>query len=171
MSTVGKKVSAGVILFSKGKLLLCHSTQRKNDKPKQFDNCWTVSKGMVHENEAPIDAAIRELKEETSIDLEDEKLCHLINSNKHALSPVCNFSMRDKQVVLFFVHDISGILQSLPLACSSLIDLESHKLFGEPEMDGYMWVTRDEAHKMVFKSQKFIFENGKLDSLLPDIHF
>jgi hypothetical protein len=44
------------------------------------------------------------------------------------------------------------------------------KLFkGEPEMDAFMWVSRADAKKMVFKSQKFIFEPGYLEKKLKAV--
>lgn len=39
---------------------------------------------------------------------------------------------------------------------------------GLPEMDGFMWVTREEAEKMVFKSQKFLFGANYLQKKMKD---
>lgn len=38
------KLSAGVLLRSKGKFLLCHATKSKNHLVKQFDGNWTIPK-------------------------------------------------------------------------------------------------------------------------------
>jgi hypothetical protein len=47
------------------------------------------------------------------------------------------------------------------LKCNSLIEGSNQKyLNGCPEMDGFMWVNPKDAFKMVFKSQKFLFEDG-----------
>ena len=64
---------------------MCHATKPYGIQPQQFDENWTISKGNIYNsieliiylgivdaNEHPIDAASRELKEETSIDLEND---------------------------------------------------------------------------------------------------
>jgi len=55
------------------------------------------------------------------------------------------------------------INSKLDLKCSSLIEGAQGAmapLNGKPEMDAYMWVERGEAKKMVYKSQKFMFEEN-----------
>ena len=51
-----KVLSAGFLIRSKDKFLLCHATKKKDDNPKQFDKSWTISKGLVEEGELPIEA-------------------------------------------------------------------------------------------------------------------
>lgn len=46
------KVSAGFMIVSDGLYLLCHTTQRRNDKNiRQFDGQWTVIKGELDSDE------------------------------------------------------------------------------------------------------------------------
>lgn len=59
-----------ILLFSKtnDKILLV----KRNKKP--YQNCWNGIGGKIENNETPIEAAIRECKEETNIDLTNPKL-------------------------------------------------------------------------------------------------
>ena len=73
----GPLTSAGFLIKSADLYLVCHATNRK--PPAATDCSWTISKGIVDAGETPIEAAMRELKEETGIDLKgEEQLASLI---------------------------------------------------------------------------------------------
>jgi len=62
---------------------------------------------------------------------------------------------------VFLIEDNEKKLinSGIELKCTSLIDNQkTPHLIGCPEIDAFMWVTKDEAHKMVFPSQKILFE-------------
>jgi putative (di)nucleoside polyphosphate hydrolase len=165
------KLSAGFLILSKNsKHLLCHATKKKNDIPEQFDGCWTISKGMVEQGEGPIDAAIRELKEETGIDLLN--FPQLVPN--YSQKPM-KYNLKNKLVLVWLIDDKEGLIESsnIKFACTSLIDNPNPKvkhLNGLPEMDGFMWATREEATRMVMKSQKFLFQDSKDDFTARHIH-
>jgi hypothetical protein len=93
----GPLTSAGFLIKSADLYLVCHATNRR--PPAATDGSWTISKvhsrahtlpyrialtqsitqGIVNEGETPIEAAMRELQEETNIDLKgEEQLASLI---------------------------------------------------------------------------------------------
>ena len=61
-----KEVSAGFIIFQKGsnKLLVSHPT----GNPKDGKHSWDIPKGHVEKGEDPLEAALRELYEETGLE-------------------------------------------------------------------------------------------------------
>ena len=148
-----KPVSAGFIIRSAGKYLICHATQTTKFEMDHIH--WTISKGMVEENETSLNAAIRELKEETGIDLrEDVQIDGLEALIPHKILPL----MR-KTIHAYFIDDPQGILREKKLECTSMIDNENHRLFGYPEMDAYLWTDRGTAQSMVFDSHKSLFDD------------
>mgnify|MGYP000691774296 CR=1 FL=1 len=63
------KKSAGVIIIlNKTKMLMCHSTNSK------WNGTFSVPKGGIDKGESKIDAALRELKEETSVKVKKRQL-------------------------------------------------------------------------------------------------
>lgn len=72
------KRSSGVIYKVKDEVLLC-----KRAPNKSLPNIWSIPSGKIEENESPKEAAIREFKEETDIDLSNElDLVSFINRYK-----------------------------------------------------------------------------------------
>ncbi len=61
-----KELSAGFIIFNKGsnKLLVSHPT----GTPKDGKHSWDIPKGHVEKGEDPLEAALRELYEETGLE-------------------------------------------------------------------------------------------------------
>lgn len=57
------KEYAGIIVRAKDKCLLCKRSPEQNSLP----NIWSVPSGHVEENETPIQGAVREFYEETSL--------------------------------------------------------------------------------------------------------
>jgi 8-oxo-dGTP pyrophosphatase MutT (NUDIX family) len=145
------KKSAGFLIKSKGLYLLCHATQLLS-KPSQFDGKWTISKGSVEEGETELEAAIRELREETNISI----LEHF--SFRKESKWFNKYSNNKREVYVFLVEDFTGKLRNVELKCNSyVINHPIARYNGIPEMDDFMWVTREEAYQMVFPSQQHLF--------------
>jgi putative (di)nucleoside polyphosphate hydrolase len=117
--------SCGTLLInSRGEILLCHATGT---------NRWDIPKGLPDPGESPLQAAKRELWEETSLDF-DEALFDDIG---------CYDYRKSKRLHLFKMA-VPDSLDSLEhLYCSSNFP---HRITGKPipEMDSYRWATRSE---------------------------
>jgi 8-oxo-dGTP pyrophosphatase MutT (NUDIX family) len=126
--------------------LICHATQKYN-RNIFVGESWSISKGKIEEGETPIQAAIRELEEETNI-----HKCEwmVIDENDYS-----EFKIGSKLVRVFKLN-LTPTAFGYRLFCRSNID--EGDLKGLPEMDGYMWVKRETARQLVFKSQKCLFE-------------
>lgn len=141
---------SGFVLTCQGLYLLCHATQNKFGI--LTDHCWAISKGKIEEGETPFQAAVRELEEETGIvygDLRGHECDELVHE-----AIIVNHS---KNVAIFHMN-LPNEYKSFKYICSSLIDNEKHPLFGYPEMDGYMFATKEIARGLVFNSQKVLFQ-------------
>lgn len=114
-----RRLSCGIlVLNTQRELLLCHVTGQ---------NHWDLPKGGVHHDESPLQAALRETREETGLELTAD-----------ALHELGRFDYRPKKDLHLFAalmprFDVAG------LRC------ESHfSQWGTgrslPEMDGYDWV-------------------------------
>lgn len=138
-----KIISSGFIIRCKdGKYLLGKADSHSEPY------CWTVFKGGVETNEALIDTAIRELKEETGIDvISDNRLNQNISTN-----PIYHYSMRHKDVYLYLLSDHSGALDNFEPNCSSYTES------GRPEISEYKRFTIDELESNIFPSQRGIID-------------
>jgi len=136
----------------------------------KFDGCWTISKGVIESGENPVLAAARELKEETNIDLLNKDFASLLPSTK--ATPLFTYKRGSNNIMVFLVEDEKGLITSVPLKCASPIATSMRHILhlnGAPEMDSFTWVTRQEAEKMVYKSQRFMFLPGALEQRLTEI--
>lgn len=159
----GPLTSAGFLIKSADLYLVCHATNRK--PPAATDGSWTISKGIVDADETPIEAAIRELKEETGIDLKgEEPLTSLIPAPD--AQPINSYTVgkgaAKKTVLVYEIDDKEGLLRlhrTKELTCTSLIegDYSPVHVRGLPELDAFSWVTQSDAQAMVFQSQKHLF--------------
>src|ERR1700712_5482777 len=96
-----RTVSCGVILLdSTGRVLLAHATET---------NHWDIPKGQAEKGEAPIDAALRELREETGFAAAPERLREL---GRFAYR-------RDKDLHLFAMHVADGEVDTAQCVCTS----------------------------------------------------
>jgi len=164
------KISAGILIKCYEKYLICHSTQKRNVTPEKYDGSWTISKGMVEKGELPIDAAWRELHEETNIDL--NQFQNVINiPPKDKWKPITTYKTGKKNVIVFLLNDKEGKIMNsnIELKCTSLIDnVRTPHLIGLPEMDAFMWVTSEDARKMVFKTQQYMFTDNYLETKIKE---
>jgi putative (di)nucleoside polyphosphate hydrolase len=122
-------VSCGTLVVSRaGRLLLCHVTHTAK---------WDIPKGMQDPGETTLEAAVRELREETGLAFGPERFEDLGSFDYR----------RDKRLHLYRV-DAGDELSALDhLVCTSFFP---HHATGKPtpEMDGFRWATRDEMRRL-----------------------
>ena len=137
---MSKVTAAGVFLINKSnKLLICHPTQHPL-------NVWSIPKGKVEALETFVDACVRETFEETNIELSDYK-------DKMIMLDSVNYSHRKKILIPFvlFENDCEYLdLSLITIQCNSNVPEERG---GFPEMDGYKWVTLEEAKELLHETQ------------------
>ena len=127
------KITCGIFLFNKdNKLLICHVTNSKNQ--------WSIPKGLVDNDEDYIDAAIRELREETSIVLENPQL-EFIGDFKYK---------KTSKILKAFLYKIDYFINKDNLVCESMVNLYG-KYF--PEVDKHKWVSIEEAINVIHLTQ------------------
>jgi 8-oxo-dGTP pyrophosphatase MutT (NUDIX family) len=121
---ISKRLSCGVVILNADhELLLCHVTGQ---------NHWDLPKGGIDAGESPLQAALRETREETSLRLRDDSLIDL-----------GRFQYTTKKNLHLFATCVPRI-DVRQLRC------ESHyrdRFSGRrlPEMDGYGWFGFDRA--------------------------
>lgn len=120
-----KAISCGFIIFDRetGGILACHPTGRPGGPEMAYD----IPKGHLEEDEQPLEAALRELREETGIDLPP----HEYPIHEIGLVPY----QKQKSLYLFSTS-IQGLRHKIDrLHCNSLFT----DSFGneKPEIDGY----------------------------------
>lgn len=106
--------------------------------------CWTVFKGQQENAETLIDTAIRELKEETGIDIIAD---HRLNKNI-STNPIFSYSLRHKDVYLFMLNDSEGALTDFAFSCSSCWQGD------KPEISDYKWLDLKDMRSLIFPSQR-----------------
>ena len=128
--------SAGlIIILNNNKLLLSHPTNSR------WSNTYSFPKGHIEENESQIEAAIRELKEETSIEITEDRII-----DKEPI--VVQYNDRKgkiyKEVYLFkvYINDISEIGLSDETLPKEMLQIE--------ELDWCGFLTKEEAKTKIF---------------------
>ena len=115
MNNLKKEKSCGCIIIEKDKVLLI----------QQIEGHWGFPKGHVEVNETEIETAIREVKEETNLDVE-------INENKRYTMEYTTDKGTLKQVVLFIAKKTRG-----------------NEKYQESEIKSMKWMTFDDAIKTI----------------------
>ena len=115
MNNLKKEKSCGCIIIEKDKVLLIQQTKGH----------WGFPKGHVEAGETEIETAIREVKEETNLDVE-------INENKRYTMKYITDKGTLKQVVLFIAKKING-----------------NERYQESEIKSMKWVTFEDAIKTI----------------------
>ncbi len=139
-----KVISSGfVVKNSKDEILL----GRVDRHPKPYQ--WTIFKGQMEESETLLDTAMRELKEETGIDIvSDHNLNRKISSNY-----IFTYQLSHKDVYLFLLEDENGILDNFEFKCTSYFGDNN-----EPEINDYKWVHIKNLADYIFPSQRGLAE-------------
>jgi len=141
---MAKIISSGfVVQCMDGKFLLGR-TSKKNDQ-----YCWTIFKGGTMENESLIETAIRELKEESGIDIaKDDRLNKNISTNY-----IHNYSIKDKNIYVFMLVDREGALDDFQFFCNSYYGTNN-----DPEIVEYRKFDLSEMHNYIFPSQRGLLD-------------
>ena len=122
---MARALSCGVIVRRRsGELLLCHATGR---------SYWDLPKGVLDGGESPVEAALRELREEAGLALSADALRDL---GVHRYLP-------RKDLHLFVVDPPQPGLSTDACRCTTTYRGRSGRAL--PEVDGYRWVTREEV--------------------------
>lgn len=115
MNNLKKEKSCGCIIIDRGKVLLVQQTKGH----------WGFPKGHVEAGETEIETAIREVKEETNLDVE-------INENKRYSMEYITDRGTLKKVVLFIAKKISG-----------------NEKYQESEIKSIKWLNYEDAIKTI----------------------
>lgn len=132
--------TAGIFLIRRdNKLLIAHPTKLPKDR-------WSIPKGGIEEDEYPTDAAVREMFEEANVDVSKWTVMHNLEHIK------LKYKGEEKILIPFVLFEKQNDIDfgSFEFKCNSNVPEE---MGGFPEMDGFKWVTLDEAKEVLFKSQ------------------
>lgn len=126
--------TCGIYLYSAPmkKFLLCHATRSRA--------LWSIPKGLPDKGETELQAAVRELEEETGIRLSELKVKAV-----YELPPV-KYKKQNKILVSFLVIADTD-LSNQKLICRSYVDGKF------PEINRYEWVDADAFCKMAHDTQ------------------
>lgn len=116
--------------------------------------CFTIFKGQTEAGETLIDTAMRELEEESGINVsKDDRL------NKHISSaPIFSYGMSQKDVVVFLLVDAEGVLDNATFVCNSFFRVGDKDL---PEICEYGKFKLEDMDKVIFPSQQGLVEELK----------
>ena len=122
------KTTCGIAIVNRDRILLCHLTGVRGN------GAWNVPKGLNEEYEDYLDTAIREVREETNLDLKGVR---------DQIGYVGSFNYRNtqKRLKLFLYESLENIDMG-SLKC------ESYTSGGFPEVDQYEMVPLDYVMKM-----------------------
>lgn len=115
-----KQLSIGVLITFRGLILLGHSTNNKH---------WDIFKGKSESGESKIQTALRELKEESGLQLQDDSLVEIGHTS---YSPTKD--------LFLFKHESTVKYDTNLLFCESTVNDEF------PEMDNYIWVKIEDVN-------------------------
>ncbi len=120
-----KEKSCGCIIIEDKKVLLVHQTKGH----------WGFPKGHIEENETEIQTALREVKEETNLDVEIDK------SRRYTESYITDTGA-EKEVVLFIAKIVGGKIKPQ-----------------ESEVSNIKWLSFEEATKIItYATTKKLFQ-------------
>ena len=114
-----RTISAGVIVINeRGEVLLGHATYQPH---------WDIFKGGIDAGETPLEAAIREMREESGLSIQ---AADLVEIGEIRFSP-------KKDLHLYMMRVQSDKIDLTLLKCTSMVQMGAHVF---PEMDAYKWV-------------------------------
>lgn len=125
-----QRVTAAIVMIDKdGNILACHATGRKENEGYDFP------KGLVEPGETDIEAARRELMEETDIHLLDYDMARIIDLGVFPHN-------KEKDIHIFF-YKTTWFPDLSQLKCSTFFE-RNGKLI--PEVNGYKIISKEERH-------------------------
>jgi len=145
-----KPTSCGFLIESNGLFLIGHATQSKSYIFNPDDELWTIPKGIVNKGETELEAAIREVFEETGI--------HIPDYDVNDLPVYMTIATHYKTIKVYHLLDTKSVLSNIECNCSSIIQNKNMPhMNGLPEIDMFMWANKQQAQKLVFSSLKALF--------------
>lgn len=125
-----KIVTAAIVMIDKdGNILAGHATGRK------MDTGWDFPKGCVDKNEPHIHAAVREMREETGINLWDIKDAQILD-----LGIFPHNKEKDIHIYLYQVDNFPNLDE---LKCTSYFELDGKQI---PEVNAFKIISKEERH-------------------------
>jgi 8-oxo-dGTP pyrophosphatase MutT (NUDIX family) len=143
-----RTVSCGVVILDEaGRVFLAHATDTTH---------WDIPKGQGEPGELPIEAALRELLEETGIVFARERLADL-----------GRFAYRhDKDLHLFATRVAADEVDIARCVCTSMFPSRRDGTM-IPEMDAFRWTAPDEVEAFASRSLARLFRTRLL---LAELH-
>ncbi|WP_175764436.1 NUDIX hydrolase [Burkholderia latens] len=143
-----RTVSCGVVMLDgAGRVFLAHATDTTH---------WDIPKGQGEPGETPAEAALRELREETGIELDAARLLDL-----------GRFAYRhDKDLHLFAVQVADDEIDLAHCTCTSLFPSRRDGSL-IPEMDAYRWTAPADVDTYASRSLARLF---RTTLPLADLH-
>lgn len=143
------KKSAGIIFFkrenNKIKVLLCHPGGPYWENT--HFHSWGIPKGELEKKEKVKDAAMREVKEETNLDVKGE--ISFLYSKKLS---------NNKLVTIFYKEDDFDLSKCKSNTFELEWPKESKKINKYPENDKFRWIDIDEAYDLIFPKQQIFLD-------------
>ncbi|PLZ00339.1 NUDIX hydrolase [Burkholderia sp. WAC0059] len=140
-ASIEKTVSCGVVLLDPdGRALLAHATGTDH---------WDIPKGQGEIGETEVEAALREMVEETGFVLAPSRLREL---GRFAYR-------RDKDLHLFAARAHAGELDLSRCVCTSLFPRRGDGVM-IPEMDAYRWTAPGEIDRYASRSLARLFRTA-----------
>lgn len=142
-----RRLSCGVVLLTAGsrELLLCHVTGQRH---------WDLPKGGIHANESPLQAALRETREETGLDLAADASLDL---GRHPYT-----AKKDLHLFAFLAERFdTGLLH-----CDSVF-IERGTGRALPEMDGFGWFDIARVAELCTPKMAALLTSLDLDAVVP----
>jgi len=140
----------GIFLIdSEKKILLVHPTNHDS-------HFWTIPKGMSEEGETSFESAIREMMEETNVDVHSFKSVLLYKD-----LGVRVFKTNRKQLhAHILIIDAPLSKMNLDIKCDSLF-IDEHSGIEYPENDIVKWESLDFANEYIHEAQLHFFDKVK----------
>lgn len=129
-------ITCGIYLYSEvsQKILVCHATNSPWNK-------WSIPKGLQDEGEDAYTSALRELYEETGLELKSIQV-----TSEHRLAPV-KYQKQNKILESFLIITSSDLSEQ-KWVCHTYTE----KSF--PEIDSWKWITTQQAVKWLHEAQQ-----------------
>lgn len=129
-------ITAGIYLYCLPlkKILVCHATR------SPWNN-WSIPKGLPDEREELYAAAMRELYEETGVELKQLPIVgvHPLESRKY---------QKQEKILKAFLVLTDADLSNQSFVCHSLTEQQY------PEVDKWKWMSLEEAEKVLHEAQQ-----------------
>jgi len=125
-----KLVTAAIVMIdADGNILACHATGRR------MDTGWDFPKGCVDEGEDDLQAAIRELREETDI--------HLLDYDRARIKDLGVFPHNREKDIHIFLYQTTWFPKLEELKCTSYFELDGKQI---PEVNAFKIISKEERH-------------------------